>query len=72
MVHRRGAETAERGIEMEQLKQQISETVEVLSARWGRPRARVIVRRMIDAAFGRQRRNLGEARKRGGKRCGTS
>lgn len=68
MVHRRGAETAERGIEMEQLKRQVQETLEVLSARWGRPRARVVVRRMIDAAFGRRRRKLGEARKHGGKR----
>lgn len=48
---------------MEQLTRQVQETVEVLSARWGRPRARVIVRRMIDAAFSRARRKLGEARR---------
>lgn len=48
---------------MEALKQQVRETVEVLSARWGYPRARVAVRRLIDEACGYPRRRLGEARR---------
>ena len=48
---------------MDDLRRQVRETVEVLAARWGYPRARVAVRRLIDEACGYPRRLLGEARR---------
>ncbi len=48
---------------MEALARQMRETVERLAARWGRPRARVIVRRLINEACGKPRRKMGEPRR---------
>jgi hypothetical protein len=48
---------------MEALEQQVRETVERLAARWGYPRARVAVRRVIDEACGSPRRLRGGSRR---------
>lgn len=53
---------------MKELTRQVQETVDRLAARWGYPRAKMTVLRLINEACGRRRRKMGEPRRAGRRR----